>query len=55
MGESLWLIAQRYHVRVNDLLAWNDLAADEVLKPGVRLIIAPPGGGAADVAAESVR
>jgi membrane-bound lytic murein transglycosylase D len=55
MGESLWLIAQRYHVRVNDLRVWNDLTADEMLKPGVRLIIAPPGGGAADVSAESAR
>ena len=53
-GESLWLIAQRYHVKINDLREWNDLMPGDVLKPGVRLLIARP-GGAAEVAAESAR
>jgi membrane-bound lytic murein transglycosylase D len=54
-GESLWQIAQQYHVRINDLRAWNDLAKDDVLKPGTRLILATPGGAAADIASESGR
>jgi membrane-bound lytic murein transglycosylase D len=42
-GESLWVIARRYHVRINDLRSWNDLAEDDMLKPGERLIVAAPG------------
>jgi membrane-bound lytic murein transglycosylase D len=53
-GESLWQIAQRYHVKINDLREWNDLTPQDVLKPGVRLIVARP-GGPSEVAAESVR
>ena len=54
-GESLWQIGQLYHVSVKDLREWNDLMADEMLKPGIRLVIAPPGGGALDTPGESVR
>jgi membrane-bound lytic murein transglycosylase D len=53
-GESLWQIAHRYHVKINELREWNDLTPGDVLKPGVRLLIARP-GGAAEVAAESAR
>ncbi len=51
-GESLWQIAQDYHVKISDLRAWNDLAADDVLKPGTQLIVAPT---AASEVAESPR
>ncbi|MBI4501414.1 MAG: transglycosylase SLT domain-containing protein [Gemmatimonadetes bacterium] len=52
-GESLWVIAQRYRVRISDLRVWNDLTAKEVLKPGTRLLVARPAAGAADIPAES--
>ena len=48
-------IAQHYGVRVSDLRNWNDLTADDMLKPGARLIVAPPGGGAPEVTTESMR
>jgi membrane-bound lytic murein transglycosylase D len=53
-GESLWQIAQRYHVKINDLREWNDMTPQDVLKPGVRLLVSRP-GGASEVAAESAR
>lgn len=40
-GESLWLIARRYGVRVRDLTRWNDLRADQVLRIGQRLRLQP--------------
>jgi membrane-bound lytic murein transglycosylase D len=33
-GDSLWSIARKYKVRVNDLIIWNDLANNSVIKPG---------------------
>ena len=33
-GESLWLIARRYHVPVADLIAWNRLDPETLLMPG---------------------
>jgi len=33
-GDSLWSIAKRYKVRVNDLLRWNDLSKNSVIQPG---------------------
>nr|UXE46004.1 hypothetical protein Hi04_10k_c554_00003 [uncultured bacterium] len=51
-GESLWVIARRYHVRINDLRSWNDLAADDMLKPGERLMVVRPGADSAEVAAD---
>jgi membrane-bound lytic murein transglycosylase D len=41
-GDSLWVVARRYGVRVADLLSWNDLAAGEVLPVGRRLRVAAP-------------
>jgi len=38
-GDSLWLIARRHQVRLSDLLRWNDLAEDSVLRPGQTLTI----------------
>ncbi len=40
-GDSLWLIARRHQVRLNDLMRWNDLNETSVLRPGQRLVIRP--------------
>jgi membrane-bound lytic murein transglycosylase D len=33
-GDSLWSIAKRYKVKVNDLMRWNDLSKNSVIQPG---------------------
>jgi membrane-bound lytic murein transglycosylase D len=33
-GDSLWSIARKYKVRVNDLQTWNDLGRSSKIKPG---------------------
>lgn len=33
-GDSLWSIARKYKVRVNDLRAWNDLGSSTTIQPG---------------------
>jgi len=33
-GDSLWSIARKYKVRVNDLKVWNDLGTDTTIRPG---------------------
>jgi membrane-bound lytic murein transglycosylase D len=38
-GDSLWSIARKYNVRVNDLKSWNDLGNDTLLHPGQSLRI----------------
>lgn len=38
-GESLWQIARRYWVHVSEVRAWNDLAADDTIRPGDELVI----------------
>jgi membrane-bound lytic murein transglycosylase D len=38
-GDSLYNIAKRFRVAVNDLLAWNDLATSTLIKPGQQLKI----------------
>ncbi|MCC5869457.1 MAG: LysM peptidoglycan-binding domain-containing protein [Gammaproteobacteria bacterium] len=38
-GDSLWRIATRFAVSVDDLIAWNNLARDAVLRPGQRLTL----------------
>lgn len=38
-GESAWIIARRYNIRVDDLLARNKLNARSVLRPGMTLQI----------------
>lgn len=40
-GQSVWAIAARYGLSVDDLLALNDLGADAVLQPGDVLRIRP--------------
>ncbi|MFP4334786.1 MAG: LysM peptidoglycan-binding domain-containing protein [Wenzhouxiangella sp.] len=38
-GESLWVIARRYSVGVDDLQRWNGLGANDLIRPGQRLLI----------------
>ena len=33
-GDSLWSIARKYKVRVNDLKSWNDLGSSTTIQPG---------------------
>jgi membrane-bound lytic murein transglycosylase D len=33
-GDSLWSIAQKYKVKINDIKSWNDLGNNTVLQPG---------------------
>jgi membrane-bound lytic murein transglycosylase D len=33
-GDSLWSIAQKYNVKVNDLKSWNSIGADSLIQPG---------------------
>ena len=41
-GETLWIVSQRYGVRVNDLRAWNDIGPREtLLRVGQRLRVIP--------------
>jgi membrane-bound lytic murein transglycosylase D len=44
-GDTLWSIAQRASVRVDDLLHWNGLRGDPTLHLGLRLRLQPPDGG----------
>jgi len=46
-GETVWLIAQRYGLRVSDIKRWNDLDDTTVIKVGERLRVSPPGEPAA--------
>ncbi len=40
-GDSLWSIARKYKVRVNDLKVWNDLGTDTTLQLGQSISIRP--------------
>lgn len=52
-GESAWVIARRYSIRVDELLARNGLQSNSVLRPGMQLHIdASPAGDAARGVAE---
>ncbi|NEZ03834.1 LysM peptidoglycan-binding domain-containing protein [Wenzhouxiangella sp. XN201] len=42
-GDSLWTIARRHQVSVNDLMRWNSLGEEAILRPGQTLTIR--GGG----------
>jgi len=43
-GDTLSAIAARHRVRVGDLLRWNQLAVDAVIRPGDEVKIYPSGG-----------
>ena len=36
-GDSLYLIASRFRVSVNQLVRWNNLDKNKILRPGQRL------------------
>mgnify|MGYP005845189173 CR=1 FL=1 len=38
-GDSLWLISRRQRVGLDELMRWNDLDSDSVLRPGQELVI----------------
>lgn len=40
-GDSLWSIARKHKVKVQDLQTWNDLAAGAVIQPGQNIMINP--------------
>jgi peptidoglycan DL-endopeptidase CwlS len=46
-GDSLWAVAQRHGVAVDELMRWNDLSGAALLMPGQKLRLA---GGAAPAA-----
>ncbi|MCF6435528.1 LysM peptidoglycan-binding domain-containing protein [Pseudoalteromonas sp. MMG022] len=43
-GESLWKISKQYKVSVRDLIVWNKLKENKVLKPGKVLVLHLPKG-----------
>ncbi len=45
-GDTLWVIAYRYYLRVSDLLEANDLTNRTIISPGTKLIIPDSGGSA---------
>jgi membrane-bound lytic murein transglycosylase D len=50
-GDTLWSIAQRARVRLEDLLSWNDLHRESTLHLGQRLQLRPPESVASGAAA----
>jgi len=40
-GDSLWSIARKYKVKVNELRAWNGLGSQNMIKPGQSIQIRP--------------
>jgi membrane-bound lytic murein transglycosylase D len=38
-GDSLWKIAARYNVPLKDLMSWNGLKSNSILRPGDRLVV----------------
>ena len=38
-GDSLYTIANKFRVRLTDLLGWNNLTKRSVIKPGQRLVM----------------
>jgi LysM repeat protein len=44
-GDTLSAIAARHRVRVGDLLRWNELSMEAIIRPGDEVKIFLPGGG----------
>ena len=40
-GDSLYKIAKKFKVAVNDIVQWNDLNKSSTLQPGQRLLLYP--------------
>jgi membrane-bound lytic murein transglycosylase D len=43
-GDSMWSIARRQGVTVGELMRWNQLTENSIIKPGDRLIVREPPG-----------
>ena len=41
-GDTLWVIAQRYGLRMEDLLHWNRLSRNATLRLGQKLVLSAP-------------
>jgi membrane-bound lytic murein transglycosylase D len=58
-GDTVWAIARRYSVTSREVLRWNRLARDALIKPGDHLIVGPESGesfaSAGDVRVHVVR
>jgi membrane-bound lytic murein transglycosylase D len=50
-GDTLWDIARRYGLRVDDLVRWNGLTSGTTLHLGQRIRLSEPAGGGASVGA----
>lgn len=51
-GDTLYAIAWRYGLDVNDLIQWNDIAEPGQLRPGQRIRLAPADGRHDDTGAQ---
>ncbi len=38
-GETLGRIARKYHVRISDLMAWNDMKPEDIIRTGDELVV----------------
>jgi membrane-bound lytic murein transglycosylase D len=43
-GDSMWSIARRQGITVGELMRWNQLTENSIIKPGDRLIVREPPG-----------
>jgi membrane-bound lytic murein transglycosylase D len=43
-GDTLWGIGQQFSVATRQIMAWNDLSADHILRPGDKLTLMVQGG-----------
>ncbi len=43
-GDTLWRIGQQYQVATREIMDWNNLSADQVLRPGDKLTLMVRGG-----------
>lgn len=53
-GESLWTIARRYNVSINELTRWNRIDRNTTLRPGQKLTLAAKAEAAPDSTARQV-
>ena len=40
-GDTIWGIAKRFNLSVPNILSWNGMKKDEILRPGTDLVIFP--------------
>ena len=38
-GDTLWRISRQFRVSVDDLMSWNQLQSDDVIRPGQQILI----------------